>query len=39
MSGKNLLFNDKNINKSNFCKNKKLFNICDYLIYIVYLII
>ena len=29
MSGKNLLFNDKNINKSNFCKNKKLFNIRD----------
>ena len=27
MSGKNIIFNDKNISKSNFYKNKKLFNI------------
>ena len=29
MNGKNINFDDKNINKSNFCKNKKLFNIDD----------
>ena len=29
MSGKNIIFDDKNINKSNFYKNKKLFNIHD----------
>ena len=27
MSGKNIIFNDKNINKSNFYKNKKLSKI------------
>ena len=27
MSGKNIIFNDKKINKSNFDKNKKLFQI------------
>ena len=27
MSGKNIVFNDKKINKSNFYKNKKLFSI------------
>ena len=30
MSAKNIIFNDKKINKSNFYKNKKLFKI-DYL--------
>ena len=39
MSGKYIIVDDKKITKSNFDKNKKLFNICDYLIYIVYLII
>ena len=29
MSGKSINFDDKNINKSNFYKNKKLFNIHD----------
>ena len=29
MSGKSINFGDKMINKSNFCKNKKLFNIYD----------
>ena len=29
MSGKSINFNDKKINKSNFCKNKKLFNVND----------
>ena len=29
MSGKNRIFGDKNINKSNFYKNKKLFNIYE----------
>ena len=29
MSGKNIIFDDKKINKSNFYKNKKLFNIYD----------
>ena len=29
MSGKSISFEDKKINKSNFCKNKKLFNIYD----------
>ena len=29
MSGKNLIFDDKKINKSSFHKNKKLFNIYD----------
>ena len=29
MSGKSTNFDDKKINKSNFCKNKKLFNIHD----------
>ena len=29
MSGKSINFDDKKINKSNFCKNKKLFNIHD----------
>ena len=29
MSGKSISFNDKKINKSNFYKNKKLFNIND----------
>ena len=29
MSGKNVIFDDKRINKSNFYKNKKLFNIYD----------
>ena len=27
MSGKNIIFNDKKINKSNFYKSKKLFKI------------
>ena len=29
MSGKNIIFDDKKINKSNFYENKKLFNIYD----------
>ena len=29
MGGKNLNFDDKKINKSNFYRNKKLFNIDD----------
>ena len=29
MSGKNIIFDDKKINKSSFHKNKKLFNIYD----------
>ena len=29
MSGKSINFDDKKINKSNFYKNKKLFNIHD----------
>ena len=29
MSGKSINFDDKKINKSNFCKNKKLFNLHD----------
>ena len=29
MSGKNIIFNDKKINKSNFYKNKKLSKIDD----------
>ena len=29
MSEKNILFDDKMINKSNFYKNKKLFNVYD----------
>ena len=29
MNGKNIIFEDKKINKSNFYKNKKLFNIHD----------
>ena len=29
MSGKSINFDDKNINKSNFYKNKKLFNLND----------
>ena len=29
MSGKNIIFDDKKINKSNFHRNKKLFNIYD----------
>ena len=29
MSGKNIISDDKNINKSNFYKNEKLFNIYD----------
>ena len=29
MSGKSINFDDKKINKSNFCKNKKPFNIHD----------
>ena len=29
MSGKSINFDDKEINKSNFYKNKKLFNIYD----------
>ena len=29
MSGNSTNFGDKKINKSNFCKNKKLFNIRD----------
>ena len=29
MGGRDTIFDDKKINKSNFCKNKKLFNIYD----------
>ena len=29
MSGKNIIFDDKKINKSSFYKNKKLFNTYD----------
>ena len=29
MSGKSINFEDKKINRSNFCKNKKLFKIED----------
>ena len=29
MSGKNLIFNDKKISRSNFYKNKKRYNIYD----------
>ena len=29
MTGKNIIFNDRKINKSRFYKNKKLFNIDD----------
>ena len=29
ISGKNIIFDDKKINKSNVCKNNKLFNLCD----------
>ena len=29
MSGKSINFDNKTINKSNICKNKKLFNIHD----------
>ena len=29
MSGKNVIFDDKKISKSNFYKSKKLFNIYD----------
>ena len=29
MSGKNIIFNDKKISKSNFYRNKRLFNIDD----------
>ena len=29
MSGKNIIFDDKKINKNNFYGNKKLFNIYD----------
>ena len=29
MSGKNIIFDDKKISKSNFHENKKLFNIND----------
>ena len=29
MCGKNILFDDKKINKSNFYKNKNVFNIYD----------
>ena len=29
MSGKSINFEDKKISESNFCKNKKLFNIHD----------
>ena len=29
MSGKNIIFDDKKINKNNFYRNKKLFNIYD----------
>ena len=28
-SGKNINFDGEKIKKSNFCKNKRLFNICD----------
>ena len=29
MSGKNIIFDDKNVKKSNFCKNKKVIKIDD----------
>ena len=29
MNGKNIIFDDKKVNNSNFYKNKKLFYICD----------
>ena len=29
LSGKNIFFDDKKINKSNFCKNERLFKIDD----------
>ena len=29
ISGKNIIFDDKEINKSNVYKNNKLFNLCD----------
>ena len=29
MSGENIIFDDKKISKSNFCKNKKLLNRYD----------
>ena len=29
MNGKNIIFDDKRINNSNFCKHTKLFNIYD----------
>ena len=29
MSGKNINFGDKKINKCNFCKNKKIFSMYD----------
>ena len=29
MSGKNIIFNDKKVNNSNFYKNSKIFNIYD----------
>ena len=29
MCGKNIIFDDKKINKSNFCKNKKVFSLYD----------
>ena len=29
MSGKSINFDDKNINKRSFCKNKKLFSLND----------
>ena len=29
MSGQNTIFDDKNVNKSNFCENKTLFSIYD----------
>ena len=29
MSGKSINFDDRNINKSSFCKNKKLFSLND----------
>ena len=29
MTGKSIIFDDKKINKSNFYKNKKLFNVND----------
>ena len=29
MGGRDIIFDDKKINKNNFCKNKRLFNIYD----------